>query len=110
MNIMQGDQYSLAIHLKIDNEEIDLTTIEKIQFKIGNLLKTFVKGDEESEVVYDSDNHIFDFPLTEEETFQFSNTTAICEVRVKFVGGIIKGAKIAPVQIDFASIKSRMGD
>lgn len=109
MNVMQGDQYNLAIHLKIDNEEVDLSTIDKIQFKIDNLLKVY-DGTEQSEVEFDDENNVFLFPLTEEETFHFANTTAICEVRVKFVGGIIKGTKIAPVPIEFASIKARMGE
>lgn len=108
MNIMQGDQYNLTFHLLIDEQEIDLTEIDKIQFKVDDILKTFVKGSEESDVVYDDEEHLFYFPLTEAETFKF-NKNAICEVRVKFTSGVIKGAKLSAVPVEFASIKQRLG-
>lgn len=107
MNIMQGDQYNLTFHIMIDNEEVDLTEIDKIQFKVDGLLKTFVNGSQDSEVTYDDDEHLFYFPLTEDETFNFSKN-AICEIRVKFTSGVIKGARINSVPVDFASIKEKL--
>ena len=109
MNIMQGDQYDLSFHLTIDNEEIDITQIEKIQFKVGDLLKEFIPSSEESEIVFDDTENLFNFPLTETETFKFNNTNVDCEVRIKFVGGVIKGLRISAVPIQFSSINKLMG-
>ena len=109
MNIMQGDQYSLNFHLTIDNQEIDMTTIDKIQFKVGDLLKTFINGSQESEIIYDENEHLFFFPLTEDQTFNFSNKNVVCEVRIMFVGGVIKGARISAVQVDGMSIRQKLG-
>ena len=36
--IMQGDQYNLLFQLTLDDEKLNLETVSKIQFVVGDLL------------------------------------------------------------------------
>jgi len=106
MNIMQGDQYNLVFDLTIDDSEIDISIIDKIQFKVGDLLKSY--SQEGGEVTFDATQKLFYFPLSQEETFKFDNNSVYCEIRIKFKSGIIKGTKIGGIRIDFSAIKENL--
>ena len=108
--IMQGDQCDLTFSLTVDNEELDIDTITKIQFKVGNLFKTYIKDDNESEVTYNSEDKLFYFPLTEEETFALDNTNVNVEIRVKFTDDKIKGLALGSISLQFSEITELMDE
>lgn len=62
----QGNQFYLEFQIEDENEQLlDITSILKVQFVIGNLLKTY--DGISNEVLYDNDNKIFKVWVTEEE-------------------------------------------
>jgi len=106
--IMQGDQYDLTFSLTVNNEELDIDTISKIQFKVGNLLKTYEANNENNEVTYNSEDKLFYFPLTEEETFALDNSSVDVEIRVKFTNNTIKGLVLGNISLQFSEITTPM--
>lgn len=108
--IMQGDQYDLTFDLTVNNEELDIETISKIQFKVGNLLKTYVANDENTEVTYNTEDKLFYFPLTEEETFALDNSNVNVEIRVKFTDDKIKGLALGNISLQFSEITMPMDE
>lgn len=106
--IMQGDQYDLTFDLTVNNEELDIDTISKIQFKVGNILKTYEANDENSEVTYNTEDKLFYFPLTEDETFALDNSNVNVEIRVKFTDDKIKGLALGNISLQFSEITTPM--
>lgn len=88
----QGNQFYLTIQLE-DNTgvNLDVSTIKKVQFVIGNLTKTY--DGTNNEVSYDSDKDCFKIWLTEEETFDFDNTIKL-DARILFKNDTIGGTYI----------------
>lgn len=80
----QGNQFYLEFQIEDENEQLlDTTSILKVQFVIGDLIKTYDGvGDE---VIYDSANKIFKVWVTEEETFKFDKQVKM-DARVLFKG------------------------
>ena len=80
----QGNQFYLEFQIEDENEQLlDITSILKVQFVIGDLIKTYDGvGDE---VKYDSVNKIFKVWVTEEETFKFDKQVKM-DARVLFKG------------------------
>ncbi|MBP0989967.1 MAG: hypothetical protein J5874_02160 [Oscillospiraceae bacterium] len=87
--MMQGDQYSL----KIKGTGFDIGDVEKIEFTVGNLSKTYP-----GQVVYDPSSEEFLFPLTQRETFGMCGRQP-AEARIKFSSGNIQGAVIDPIDV-----------
>ena len=66
----QGNQFYLEFQIEDEGEQIlNISSVEKIQFTLGELIKTYDGKSEE--VTYDVDNHVFKIWLTENETFEF---------------------------------------
>ena len=79
--IMQGDQYAIPIIGKQNGKPLDMTTIDEVEFVIGQMRKLYP-----GEVVLD-EGGTFLFPLTQEETFAIQRSSQHVQIRVKFKGG-----------------------
>lgn len=80
----QGNQFYLEFQIEDENGQLlDTASILKVQFVIGNLVKTYDGvGDE---VSYDSLNKVFKVWVTEEETFKFDKQVKM-DARILFKG------------------------
>ena len=82
----QGNQFYLEFQIEDENEQLlDITSILKVQFVIGNLVKTY--DGISNEVLYDNVNKIFKVWVTEEETFEFDKQVKMDE-RILFKGEV----------------------
>ena len=88
----QGNQFYLEVQL-FDNSDtkLDVSSVKKVQFNIGELTKTYPK-----DVTYENDT--FKIWLTENETFRFDNNTSI-DVRVLFKNDTIMGTEIETIAV-----------
>lgn len=78
----EGNQFYLELQICDENNELlDINTVQKIQFNIGNLTKIYDGTNED--IIYDDENKIFKIWLTEEETFKFKDMVNI-EARILF--------------------------
>ena len=82
----QGNQFYLEFQIEDENEQLlDITSILKVQFVIGGLIKTY--DGISNEVLYDNDNKIFKVWVTEEETFEFDKQVKM-DARILFKGEV----------------------
>ena len=80
----QGNQFYLEFQIEDENEQLlDITSILKVQFVIGGLVKTY--DGISNEVLYDNVNKIFKVWVTEEETFEFDKQVKM-DARILFKG------------------------
>lgn len=80
----QGNQFYLDFQIVDENDNLlDINSILKIQFTIGNLTKEY-DGINEN-VIYNNEQKIFKIWLTEEETFKFDDMINV-EARILFKG------------------------
>ena len=93
--IMQGDSYSITISIDFNGKPIDISTVDAIQFVVGDLIK-YYKSDGSGEVSYDNDNKYFIFPISQQESFGF-NGIVNTQIRVKGIDGSIKGKNGDPI-------------
>lgn len=78
----KGNQFYLEIQIEDqENNLLDISSVEKVQFNIDDLTKTY--SIESKEVTYDVEKQCFKIWLTEEETFKFGTNVKI-ETRVLF--------------------------
>ena len=82
----QGNQFYLEFQIEDENEQLlDITSILKVQFVIGGLVKTY--DGISNEVLYDNVNKIFKVWVTEEETFEFDKQVKM-DARILFKGEV----------------------
>ena len=82
--VKQGNQFYLEFQIEDENGELlDTASILKVQFAIGDLIKTY--DGVSDEVTYDNVNKIFKVWVTEEETFKFDKQVKM-DARVLFKG------------------------
>ena len=80
----QGNQFFLEFQIEDNNGKlIDVMNVLKIQFIIGDLIKTY--DGISDEVLWDNENKIFKVWLTENETFNFDKQTKM-DARILFKG------------------------
>lgn len=88
----QGNQFYLEVRSKDkDGNYLTPENVQKIQFNIGKLTKTYTRGSDK--VTYNPERQSFLIWLTESETFDFENVVKF-DVRVFFVDGTIMGSYI----------------
>lgn len=81
----QGNQFYLDIQIEDENNNLlDINGVEKVQFVIDDLVKTYDGSN--LEVSYDNENECFKIWLTEEETFNFKKTIDI-DARILYKEG-----------------------
>ena len=82
--VKQGNQFYLEFQIEDENGTLlDTASILKVQFAIGDLIKTY--DGVSDEVIYVSVNKIFKVWVTEEETFKFNKQVKM-DARVLFKG------------------------
>lgn len=101
--IMQGDQYSITFGIDFNDKPLDVGTVEVVQFAIGNVVKLY-KSDGSGDCSYDTDNNLFIFPVSQQETFLL-NGMQDCQARIKFADGTIVGSKTSGIMFTFSSTK-----
>lgn len=80
----QGNQFYLEFQIEDENGTLlDTAGILKVQFVIGDLVKTY--DGTSDEVQYDSLNKVFKVWVTEEETFKFDRQVRM-DARILFKG------------------------
>ena len=78
----QGNQFYLEFQIEDENGQLlDMASVLKVQFNIGNLTKTYDGLNDE--VTYQND--IFKVWLMEDETFKFENQVRM-DARILFKG------------------------
>lgn len=86
--IMQGDQYSLQL-VPVDAEDnvIPHAEIEDIEIMVGCMRKTMSDG----EIIYNEDENIHLYPLSQSETFGMAPGVYKIQARIKSRGGFVVG-------------------
>lgn len=80
----QGNQFYLEFQIEDETGKLlDINSVLKVQFVIGDLVKTY--DGTGTEVVYDEANQTFKVWVTEEETFKFDKQVKM-DARVLFKG------------------------
>lgn len=95
ITIMQGDQYALTFTGTQDGEPLDMSTIERIEFVVGDLRKCW------PETVTQNESGDFLFPLTQQETMQMQRAQPV-QIRVKYIDSAVPaivGVKIGSVDV-----------
>lgn len=94
MAYYQGDQYSFLFKLQQGEAPLDLEGIEVIEFTIGTLSKSWPL-----EVQYNKEQHVFLFPVTQEETFQF-DIVENYQARIKYIDNNVYGTPVNRININ----------
>lgn len=91
----QGNQFYLELQILDEKDELlNISSVNKIQFNIGEFTKIY--GENKDEVTYDYENNVFKIWFTEEETFKMVGTVKI-DVRILFKNDVILGSKIESI-------------
>lgn len=98
--IMQGDSYPIYITMTYNGSPLDLNEVEKIEFKIGDLVK-YYNSDGSGEVEYSQEEDAFIFPLSQTETLKFEGSQEY-QARVKFVDSKVVGVIGGHIPIQFS--------
>ena len=90
----KGDQFYLEFEITDKNDKLlDIDSIKKVQFNIGELTKTYVSGEQNEQIIYDEQQKMFKVYITEEESFSFNDKEKV-DVRVLFNNDLIMGSPI----------------
>ena len=96
--MMQGDAYTLMIEiLKADGEPVTPADVLDVEVTIGMHSKTYTDGD----LKYA--DGMWNFPLTQEETFRYQNTYQDAQVRVRWTSGDVEGVSLGQIYVDRSS-------
>lgn len=90
--IKQGDACSLQVHLYFNGEEIDaelVSMLEEIEFALGELQPVRLPAAD----AFNETLGCFLLPLTQEQTFLLEAGRTTLDVRVRFYGGSVLGAR-----------------
>ena len=100
--MMQGDCYGIPVELKQADGTVVLDTdVLDVEITIGHLSKTFAK----KQVVYDTNNQKWVFPITQDESFKFPASTVKGQVRVVWPGGIVEGHPLGYIDVEESQSK-----
>lgn len=102
--IMQGDSYFIDFKITSNNEEIDLTYVDRIQFVIGDLVK-YYEFDDSGEIKYK--DGVFKFPLSQAESLEMSGPQEV-QVRVKTIDDRVIGKIYGIINLMFSSNKEEI--
>ena len=90
----KGDQFYLEFEITDENDKLlDIDSIKKVQFNIGELTKTYVNGEQNEQIIYDEQQKMFKVYITEKESFSFNDKEKV-DVRVLFNNDLIMGSPI----------------
>lgn len=85
----QGDAFRLPVRVTLNGVPLDAGSVETAEFCVGGLRKLYP-----GEVELSEEERLFYVPLSQEETLAFpANSAVAVDVRVRFAGGGVLGAK-----------------
>ena len=97
---MQGDAYNIPIEiLTSDGTPANEGNLEDVEVTLGCIIKSLAK----KEILFNSKDKVFEFPLTQDETFQLYENKYDIQVRVKTTENQVVGFKLREIAV----IKSR---
>lgn len=88
LEMMQGDAYIIGITIK-DDEGVEITDADKVIVSLGDLSKV---------VTYNAEDELWEFPVTQTESFAFDYVEAL-QARVEIGGAVVGNAKVATVYV-----------
>ncbi len=87
--LKQGDAFRLPVRVTLNGVSLDAASVEAAEFYVGGLRKLYP-----GEVVFSGEGGCFYVPLSQKETLAFpANRAVAVDVRVRFAGGDVLGAK-----------------
>lgn len=106
MSLMtRGDAGYIPLKIKT----VDMADVASIEFTVHNISKNYC-ADGSGEVAYDSENKVFNFPITQAETLALPDTEVGLQARVMFVDNFkVQATKISWVSIDKVLREGVMG-
>lgn len=95
--IMQGDQYSIPIALKINGTLVAREAVSFVEVTVGKVLKT---SGEDGGITFDDESGKWLLHLTQEDTFSLPPKSTSFQVRFKLVGSNdVLGTDLPPIGI-----------
>ena len=93
MIIMQGDAYYIPfLFFDDDGTKITNSMVDDVEIVFAGIRRTL----SDNEIIYDSTNKVFLFPLTQQETFGLSGI-ARGQVRIEFTNGDVIGESFGSI-------------
>ena len=94
--MMQGDSYNLKVEiLNKDKTPVIPDDVSDVEITVGSLRKTYANN----EVTYNEGLGKWLFPLTQEETFNFTPARVKAQVRVVMKSGIVEGVPLGTINV-----------
>ena len=104
LEIKQGDQYEIPLRITANGLPVDDTIAERVEFYLGPIRKLW-EADGTGDVALVDERFLF--PLTQEETLDMpAGAILAVDVRIKFVGGSVKGKKIPVATVRVSDARS----
>lgn len=95
-----------AGHVPLKINSVAMEDVKAIEFTIHNISKMY-RSDGSGEVTYDSDNEVFDFPITQAETLAMPDRNVGVQARIKYVDDFkVQGTNV--VQVDIFKVISEV--
>lgn len=92
MILYQGNTYNIPCSLTIKGVAITDDNVKKVEFAIGNVIKTYPD-------TMSYENGKFIIPLTQEDTFSLEGQVN-CQIRVMFNDGSVKCGELSNVIVN----------
>lgn len=103
VEIMQGDQFMMPLHIKSDDGIINNEDIEEIRLFIGHIVKTIGDG-----IEYDDDLETWLVKFSQQETLSLPAGKNRVQIRVKFNSGEVIGQSMDAINVLFSKDKAVM--
>lgn len=96
-----GDQYYLRVEILSDGELLNTDNVSEVEITIADLIKTAIKTSTgfTGDVIYDPNEKLFLFPLTQEESFCLPKKTEV-QVRIKYQDNSVVTSDISILEVD----------
>lgn len=86
MTIYKGEQFTIPFNITNDGVAVTPEDVDAVRIKIGNKLCEWPNGDLE----YDSENELWLYPMTENESFGFSSGLEKVQIAIKIGNDFLK--------------------
>lgn len=105
MVIHKGEQFIVPVEVKIDDTSVAPEDIDGLRIQIGDRLCEWPDG----ELEYDSDNAVWNYPLTEEQSMTMYAGQRKAQISVK-IGDAILNTDVFNIDVKDSIIKRRWTD
>lgn len=94
--MMQGDSYSIAIIIEDYNgNPVTTEGVQDLEVTIGNITKKYSTG----EITYSTESQFWQFPITQQETFDLLPSKVKAQLRLLWQNGDVEGVDLGYVRI-----------